>query len=97
MRLTTPPGATNATFIEISPHPLLTKAISDTLDDPKTGNKHHHSLGTLQRDIHDTVAFRKHFQFNGMDANSNQFIGSPLSHSKSFGTQKVTMIQKPTE
>ena len=50
-------GATNATFIEISPHPLLTKAISDTLDDPNTGNKHHHSLATLQRDTHDTVAF----------------------------------------
>ncbi len=50
-------GATNSTFIEISPHPLLTKAISDTLDDPDTGNKHHHSLGTLQRDTNDTVAF----------------------------------------
>ncbi len=50
-------GATNATFIEISPHPLLTKAISDTLDDPNAGNKHHHSLATLQRDSHDTVAF----------------------------------------
>lgn len=50
-------GATNCTFIEISPHPLLTKAISDTLDDPETGNKHHHSLGTLQRDANDTVAF----------------------------------------
>ncbi len=50
-------GATNATFIEISPHPLLTKAISDTLDDPNIGNKHHHSLATLQRDTHDTVAF----------------------------------------
>ena len=50
-------GATNSTFIEISPHPLLTKAISDTLDDPDTGNKHHHSLATLQRDAHDTVAF----------------------------------------
>ena len=50
-------GATNCTFIEISPHPVLTKAISDTLDDPTVGNAHHHSLGTLQRDAHDTVAF----------------------------------------
>ena len=50
-------GATNCTFIEISPHPVLTKAISDTLDDPEIGNAHHHSLGTLQRDAHDTVAF----------------------------------------
>jgi len=50
-------GASNCTFIEISPHPLLTKAISDTLDDPDTGNKHHHSLATLQRNTHDTVTF----------------------------------------
>ena len=55
-----PPAPPTATFIEISPHPLLTKAISDTLDDPDTGNKHHHSLGTLQRDTHDTVAFHTH-------------------------------------
>jgi len=64
-------GATNATFIEISPHPLLTKAISDTLDDPKTGNKHHHSLGTLQRDIHDTVAFHS-------SLNATHTAGAPL-------------------
>jgi phthiocerol/phenolphthiocerol synthesis type-I polyketide synthase B len=50
-------GATHATFIEISPHPLLTKAISDTLTDPDIGNSHHHSLGTLQRDANDTIAF----------------------------------------
>lgn len=50
-------GATNCTFIEISPHPVLTKAISDTLEDPDSANKHHHSLGTLQRDTNDTVAF----------------------------------------
>ena len=50
-------GANHCTFIEISPHPVLIKAISDTLDHPDTGNAHHHSLGTLQRDAHDTVAF----------------------------------------
>jgi len=50
-------GATNCTFIEISPHPILTRAISDTLDDPGSGNSHHHSIGTLQRDANDTVAF----------------------------------------
>ncbi len=50
-------GATNCIFVEISPHPVLTKAISDTLDDPAAGNAHHHSLGTLERDAHDTVAF----------------------------------------
>ena len=48
-------GANHCTFIEISPHPVLTKAISDTLSDPGTG--HHHSIGTLQRDTNDTVAF----------------------------------------
>ncbi|ORB67810.1 type I polyketide synthase [Mycolicibacterium tusciae] len=50
-------GATACTFVEISPHPLLTKAISDTLAEPVTGNAHHHSLGTLQRDAHDTLEF----------------------------------------
>jgi phthiocerol/phenolphthiocerol synthesis type-I polyketide synthase B len=50
-------GATHTTFIEISPHPLLTKAISDTLDDPATGNGHHHSLGTLLREANETVSF----------------------------------------
>jgi phthiocerol/phenolphthiocerol synthesis type-I polyketide synthase B len=45
-------GAAHTTFIEISPHPLLTKAISDTL-----GAAHHHSIGTLQRDTHDAHTF----------------------------------------
>ena len=48
-------GASHCTFVEISPHPLLTRAISDTLD--ASGNAHHHSLGTLLRDAHDTVEF----------------------------------------
>ena len=64
-------GATNATFIEISPHPLLTKAMSDTLDDPETGNKHHHSLGTLQRDAHDTISFHT-------SLNATYTAGAPL-------------------
>jgi phthiocerol/phenolphthiocerol synthesis type-I polyketide synthase A len=42
----------HTTFLEISPHPLLTHAITETLT---TG--HHHSLGTLQRDGDDTVTF----------------------------------------
>ncbi|HYB81986.1 MAG TPA: acyltransferase domain-containing protein, partial [Mycobacterium sp.] len=45
-------GAKHATFIEVSPHPLLTRAINDTL-----GAEHHHSLGTLQRDADDTLTF----------------------------------------
>ena len=45
-------GERNTTFIEVSPHPLLTHAISDTLS-----GQHHHSLGTLMRDADDTVTF----------------------------------------
>ncbi len=51
-RAITAAGTDNTTFIEISPHPLLTHAISDTL-----AGHHHHSVGTLQRDTHDTVTF----------------------------------------
>ena len=36
-------GADHGTFIEVSPNPLLTYAISDTL-----GTAHHHSFGTLR-------------------------------------------------
>ena len=42
----------HATFVEISPHPLLTFAVSDTL-----GRAHHHSIGTLQRDTDETLTF----------------------------------------
>ena len=45
-------GAEHTTFVEISPHPVLTKAITETL-----GERHHHSLGTLRRDCHDTIEF----------------------------------------
>ena len=45
-------GVEHGTFVEIGPHPLLTHAISDTL-----GGTHHHSVGTLQRDSHDTLSF----------------------------------------
>ncbi|BCI53467.1 hypothetical protein NIIDNTM18_27450 [Mycolicibacterium litorale] len=43
----------HTTFIEISPHPVLAHAISETLAD-----KHHHVVGTLTRDTDDTVTFR---------------------------------------
>ena len=42
----------HSTFIEISPHPLLTHAISETV-----GAAHHHAIATLQRDTDDTVTF----------------------------------------
>ena len=45
-------GAHHHTFIEISPHPLLTHAITDTLDETTT-----HTIGTLQRDTDDTITF----------------------------------------
>jgi phthiocerol/phenolphthiocerol synthesis type-I polyketide synthase A len=45
-------GADHGTFIEVSPHPVLTYAIDDTLADV-----HHHSVPTLQRDAHDALIF----------------------------------------
>ena len=43
----------HATFIEISAHPILTHAVSDTLESVT----HHHSVGTLWRDGDDAVSF----------------------------------------
>jgi acyl transferase domain-containing protein len=45
-------GDNHATFIEISPHPLLSHAISDALS-----GIHHHTVATLQRDTHDAHTF----------------------------------------
>ena len=45
-------AAEQHTFIEISPHPLLTHAIIDTLGDAKS-----RTIGTLYRDTDDTVTF----------------------------------------
>ena len=45
-------GAEYGTFVEVSPHPLLTYAIDDTL-----GQAHHHSVGTLARHTDDTLTF----------------------------------------
>jgi phthiocerol/phenolphthiocerol synthesis type-I polyketide synthase A len=42
----------HATFIEVSPHPTLTHAVTETLE-----STHHHSIGTLSRDGDDTVSF----------------------------------------
>jgi acyl transferase domain-containing protein len=43
-------GQDHTNFIEISPHPMLTHAITETL-----GDTHHHSIGTLWRDGDDTL------------------------------------------
>src|SRR5829696_1458070 len=51
-------GADYANFVEISPHPLLTHAVTESLEP-----LHHHSIGTLQRDASDTLTF--HTNLNG--------------------------------
>ncbi|MCQ4359855.1 type I polyketide synthase [Mycobacterium gordonae] len=48
-------GEQHHTFIEISAHPLLTHAITETLD-----SSGYHAVGTLHRDTDDTVTFRTH-------------------------------------
>jgi phthiocerol/phenolphthiocerol synthesis type-I polyketide synthase B len=45
-------GADHGTFIEISAHPMLTQAVTETLEPA-----HHHSIGTLRRDGDDTLTF----------------------------------------
>ena len=45
-------GAEHTMFVEISAHPMLTQAITETL-----GEKHHHSVGTLRRESDDTLSF----------------------------------------
>ncbi len=42
----------HATFVEISAHPILTHAITETLE-----SAHHHSTGTLWRDGDETIGF----------------------------------------
>ncbi|KZS61151.1 polyketide synthase [Mycobacterium ostraviense] len=53
-------GAQHHTFIEISAHPLLTQAITDTLQaaHPEGSADTFATIGTLQRDTDDTVTFR---------------------------------------
>jgi acyl transferase domain-containing protein/acyl carrier protein len=45
-------GAEHAVFVEVSPHPLLSYAVDQSLQ-----GVHHHTLGTLQRDTNDTFTF----------------------------------------
>jgi phthiocerol/phenolphthiocerol synthesis type-I polyketide synthase D len=50
-------GAEHHTFIEISPHPLLTHAITDTLGEASAHTGNFKTVATLQRDTDDTVTF----------------------------------------
>lgn len=50
-------GTDHHTFIEVSGHPLLTQAITDTLLNVQRGTRYT-SIGTLQRNSDDTVTFR---------------------------------------
>ncbi|GBG36378.1 Phthiocerol/phenolphthiocerol synthesis polyketide synthase type I PpsC [Mycobacterium montefiorense] len=51
-------AAEHHTFIEVSAHPLLTHAITETLAARENdGGADYLSLGTLQRDAHDTLTF----------------------------------------
>ncbi len=54
------PDGPHHTFIEISAHPLLTQAITDTLQaaHPDGSGGTFATIGTLQRDTDDTVTFR---------------------------------------
>ncbi|MGB9308900.1 MAG: type I polyketide synthase [Mycobacterium sp.] len=49
-------GADHHTLIEVSAHPLLTHSISDTLKSTHPTDNYL-SIGTLQRDAHDTLTF----------------------------------------
>jgi phthiocerol/phenolphthiocerol synthesis type-I polyketide synthase B len=46
-------GRDHGTFIEVSSHPMLTQAVSESLESVP----HHHGVGTLRRDTDDTVCF----------------------------------------
>lgn len=50
-------GGQSHTFIEISGHPLLTHAITETLAAADGDRAGYLSIGTLQRDAHDTLTF----------------------------------------
>ncbi|VBA41960.1 Phthiocerol/phenolphthiocerol synthesis polyketide synthase type I PpsC [Mycobacterium attenuatum] len=56
-------GQDHTTFVEISPHPVLTQAITETLGTAT----HHHSIGTLRRDADDTLSF--HTNLNAATTN----------------------------
>ncbi|MBS1694726.1 MAG: acyltransferase domain-containing protein [Actinobacteria bacterium] len=58
-------AASHTTFVEVSPHPLLTHAIEDTL-----AGTHHHTIATLVRDTHEAHTFHTHL-------NTAHAVGTP--------------------
>jgi phthiocerol/phenolphthiocerol synthesis type-I polyketide synthase A len=62
-------GQHHATFVEISAHPMVVHAISETL-----GTAHHRSIGTLSRDGDDTIGF--HSSLNSVHTSQS----SPTHH-----------------
>ncbi len=56
----------HSTFVEISVHPILTNAVTATLESTSP-TSHHHSVGTLWRDGDDTVSF--HVNLNATHTN----------------------------
>ncbi len=59
-------SAQHATFVEISPHPTLTHAITETLE-----SVHHHSVGTLSRKGDDTVSFHTNLNSTHVHASAD--------------------------
>ncbi|WP_204807918.1 type I polyketide synthase [Mycobacterium riyadhense] len=69
-------GANQHTFIEISAHPLLTHAITETLEDAHP-ERSYRSIGTLARDADDTIAF--HTQLASVRKNPPASPGARLA------------------
>ncbi|WHU49456.1 beta-ketoacyl synthase N-terminal-like domain-containing protein [Gordonia sp. L191] len=55
-------GADHGVFVEVSPHPLLTHAIDETLSDI-----HHHAVPTLLRDADELTTFHTHLNLARTD------------------------------
>ncbi|WNG90185.1 type I polyketide synthase [Mycobacterium sp. ITM-2016-00317] len=79
-------GADKAMFVEVSPHPLLSHAVKDTLSTPVAEGdsaRHFHSIATLHRDANDTVSFRTNL-------NATHTVRPPKT------PQRGTRVQLPT-
>ena len=66
------------TFIEVSPHPVLTYAIDDTLGDSEN-RAQLTAIGTLQRDTDDTITFHTQLAAAGKTPRSTPTVVWPTS------------------